>query len=158
MRPGLIPRFLSLQSGDTSMIYDILWVWSEGRGSLVPRSCGRRESVLMRLKDVHTYLKNANSLKSFQLKSVKRYPSREKARMALGPTHTEPSIRGVKCTPKNGKRGSGTWQGKSKVPWTLEFCCQHAQISVCFQLQWHHNQPICCYTDSPSAIYIEMKT
>ena len=127
MRPGLIPRLLSetwshsqpavrehgliprLLSGDKSMICDILWLWSEGRGSLVPIGhVGGEKSVFTRLKDVHMYLKNANSLKSFQLKSVKWYPSREKARMALGPTHTEPSIRGVKCTPKNGKRGSGT--------------------------------------------------
>ena len=68
MRPGLIPRLLSetwshsqtavrehgliprLLSGDKSMICDILWLWSEGRGSLVPRSRGRREKCLYEAK------------------------------------------------------------------------------------------------------------
>lgn len=37
------------------------------------------------------------------------YPSRLKARTAFGPIQTLPSIRGVKCTPRKGNRGSGTY-------------------------------------------------
>jgi len=36
------------------------------------------------------------------------YPSCFRARTAFGPRKTEPSILGVKCTPRNGKLGSGT--------------------------------------------------
>ena len=38
------------------------------------------------------------------------YPSLENANTALGPHHTEPSMRGVKCTPRKGNLGSGTYK------------------------------------------------
>ena len=55
-----------------------------------------------------THLNPIISLKSVQLKSVNLYPSLEKANTAFGPSQTAPSMRGVKWTPRNGNRGSGT--------------------------------------------------
>lgn len=121
MKPGLIPRMLSssLGLGIHQRFLTFCGCGLRDMLALYRSHVGGGKSVLYEDEEC-TYLKNTNSLKSFQLKSVKRYPSREKARMALGPTHMEPSIRGVKCTPKNGNRGSGTWQGKIKYE-HLEF-------------------------------------
>lgn len=55
------------------------------------------------------YLKASASARSCVLKSVGVYPSRLNASTAFGPSHTLPSIRGVKWTPRNGNRGSGTY-------------------------------------------------
>jgi hypothetical protein len=41
-------------------------------------------------------------------KSRSAYPSRANARTAFGPSHSDPSMRGVKCTPRKGNAGSGT--------------------------------------------------
>src|ERR671919_62503 len=46
---------------------------------------------------------------------VIRYASRAPARRAVGPTSTSPSIRRVRWTPRNGRRGSGTG-GEGEVP------------------------------------------
>lgn len=51
-------------------------------------------------------------IKYFQLllgTAAYRYPSLLKPRTAFGPIQTLPSIRGVKCTPRKGNRGSGTY-------------------------------------------------
>lgn len=59
--------------------------------------------------DLHKTLYNLWNL--FRLGNIKfahRYPSLLKAKTALGPNQTEPSILGVKCTPRKGNLGSGT--------------------------------------------------
>lgn len=61
-----------------------------------------------------TYGNVMESAKSVGLKSLKRYPSLLKASSALGPSHTSPFIRGVKCTPRNGRFGSGTYIGDKR--------------------------------------------
>src|SRR5664279_1759159 len=51
---------------------------------------------------------NSISMASLRSGDVPVYPSRRKASKALGPASTLPLTRRVKCTPRNGKRGSGT--------------------------------------------------
>src|SRR5258706_9547939 len=51
---------------------------------------------------------NRDSVSSENRISVFLYPSRRKARTALGPASTPPLAMRVKCTPRKGKLGSGT--------------------------------------------------
>lgn len=53
-------------------------------------------------------LKDRASVKSRASKSYSLYPSLLKASTAFGPSQILPSILGVKWTPRNGNRGSGT--------------------------------------------------
>ena len=43
------------------------------------------------------------------------YPSRFRDKTALGPSQTDPSIRGVKWVPRNGNRGSGTLSSTREI-------------------------------------------
>ena len=65
---------------------------------------------------LHSYsfheCKNARKIHFNNLRNSNKYlyPSRWKAKTAFGPNQTLPSIRGVKCTPRKGNRGSGTYK------------------------------------------------
>ena len=54
---------------------------------------------------------------SLKLKSNKLYPSLLKAKTAVGPSHTLPSILGVKWTPRNGRAGLGTYNETKGTTW-----------------------------------------